>query len=112
VLAFRVAGFVDETRQVGIPKNKESPLRASPRGERHLVVPEGIPVSGVFRLAALFRDSTGNLIRAAYSIRSVSPDVTGKDRGGRIPFHLWWCANGAWSCCVEFVSVKVFRPFP
>jgi hypothetical protein len=78
LLAFRVDLFVDETRQVGIPKNKESPLRASPRGERHLVVPEGIPVSVVFRLAALFRDSTCHLIRAECSIRSFSFDATAR----------------------------------
>lgn len=39
----RVLPLVDGRCQVGYQKQRESPLRASPQRERHLVVPEGIP---------------------------------------------------------------------
>jgi hypothetical protein len=79
-----------------ISVTKESPLRAPPRWERHVVVPEGIPVSVVFREA---RTISGfdlcDLTRCCFYYMLFAPSVSlSKGNVVRALFHLWWCARG------------------
>src|ERR1700730_12429943 len=83
-------------------KNKESPLRASPGRKRHLVVPEGIPSQIVVQAYCTtsgfdLYDLTDFCLKYRLFFLSL---LLNEDNVGRVPFHFWWCAAGAWGIVV------------